>query len=258
MSADRTADPTAAAAGTPRFDEDHHVHSRFSDDAVSTPAENLAAARRAGLRRVRMVDHVRTTSTHVPDMLAAVRALPPVDGLEVLTGVEAKVLDVAGHVDAPADVLAALGTPDGPDRVLLADHQLPGPDGPWSPRVVRERLDAAAVRAADVVEMLVTATARAVERTGRAQLAHPFSVLPKIGLGEDDVPDALLDALAAVLVATGTPAEVNEKWACPGPRVRARWAQAGVLLVASTDAHVATDVGVYRRLAPARGTGGTA
>ncbi|QGQ19829.1 histidinol-phosphatase [Cellulomonas sp. JZ18] len=243
------------APGAPRLDEDHHVHSTFSDDAVSTPAQNLAAAARAGLRRVRMVDHVRTTSTHVPAMLAAVRALPPVDGLEVLTGVEAKVLDTGGRVDAPADVLAALGTPDGPDRVLLADHQLPGPDGPWSPRTVRERLDAGAVRPADVVEMLVTATARAVERTGRAQLAHPFSVLPKVGLTEDDVPDDLLDALAAVLVASGTPAEVNEKWDCPGPRVRARWAQAGVLLVASTDAHVADDVGRYRRLAAA-GTGG--
>ncbi|WP_243738023.1 PHP domain-containing protein [Cellulomonas shaoxiangyii] len=250
-----------AAAGpvaVPALDEDHHVHSTFSDDAVSTPAENLAAARRAGLRRVRMVDHVRVTSTHVPDMLAAVRSLPPVDGLEVLTGVEAKVLDVAGRVDAPASVLAALGTPDGPDRVLLADHQLPGPDGPWSPRTVRERLHAGALRPGDVVEMLVTATARAVERTGRAQLAHPFSVLPKVGLTEDDVPDDLLDALAAVLVATGTPAEVNEKWACPGPRVRARWERAGVLLVASTDAHVAGDVGVYRTLAPAPLGGGAA
>ena len=79
------------------LDEDHHVHSTFSDDAVSTPAENLAAADRAGLRVVRMVDHVRESTTYVPEFLATVRALPRIDGLTVLTGVEAKILDADGH-----------------------------------------------------------------------------------------------------------------------------------------------------------------
>lgn len=238
----------------PRLDGDHHVHSTFSDDARSTPAENLEAARRVGLREIRMVDHVRASSTHVPAMLAAIAALPPVDGLRVLTGVEAKVLDVAGTVDAPPDVLAALGTPGGADRVLLADHQVPGTDGPWSPSTTLRLLDEGRVTRADVVELVVTGTLRAVERTGRAQLAHPFSILPKVGIAEDDVPDDLLDALADVLVATGTPVEVNEKWRCPGTRVVERWRAAGVVLVASTDAHQADDVGVYRWLRGAQGT----
>ena len=229
----------------PSTDGDHHVHSTFSDDAVSTPAENLAAARAAGLDTIRMDDHVRLSTTYVPDFLAVVRGLPPVDGLRVLTGVEAKILDADGRVDAPPEVLAALGRPDGADRVLLADHQFPGPDGPWSPRVVLERLADGSLTPAGAVETLVTATVRAVHRAGRAQLAHPFSLLPKIGLGEDDVPDDLLDALAAAVVATGTPVEVNEKWHCPGPRVAGRLRAAGVLLVASTDAHEAADVGVY-------------
>ncbi|WP_046527957.1 MULTISPECIES: PHP domain-containing protein [Cellulomonas] len=238
----------------PRLDGDHHVHSTFSDDARSTPAENLAAARRAGLREIRMVDHVRASSTHVPAMLAAVAALPAVEGLRVLTGVEAKILDVTGTIDAPRDVLAALGTPSGADRVLLADHQVPGTDGPWSPSTTLRLLDEGRVTRADVVELVVTGTLRAVERAGRAQLAHPFSILPKVGIAEDDVPDDLLDALAGVLVATGTPVEVNEKWRCPGPRVVERWRAAGVVLVASTDAHHADDVGVYRWLRDAQGT----
>jgi len=241
--------PSAGRAGTPSLRGDHHVHSTFSDDAVSTPAENLAAAVGAGLDTIRMVDHVRLTTTYVPDFLSVVRALPPVEGLTVLTGVEAKILDATGAVDAPPEVLAALGTDRGADRVLLADHQFPGTDGPWSPRVVTEMI-AGGLAPSDAVEMLVTATTRAVRRVGRAQLAHPFSLLPKIGLAEDDVPDELLDALADVLVATGTPVEVNEKWHCPGPRVTARWLAAGVPLVASTDAHVATDVGVYAWVRP--------
>lgn len=229
---------------SPSTDGDHHVHSTFSDDAVSTPAENLAAAQRRHLREIRMVDHVRVSATYVPEFLAVVRALPRLEGLTVLSGVEAKLLDASGAVDAPPEVLAALGTAHGADRVLLADHQVPGPDGPWSPRATRERIDAG-LAPADVVEMLVTATIRALHAVGRAQLAHPFSILPKIGLTEDDVPDQLLDALAEAAVATGTLVEVNEKWHCPGPRTTERLRAHGVQLVASTDAHDAADVGVY-------------
>lgn len=191
-----------------------------------------------------MVDHVRATSTHVPDMLRALALLDPPEGLAVLSGVEAKILDTAGRVDAPPDVLAALGTPAGPGRVLLADHQLPGPDGPWSPRVAREHLDAG-LAAADAVGMLVDAYVAALARSGPAQLAHPFSILPKIGLVEDDVTAEHLAALTAALRAADGVVEVNEKWRCPGPRVVAALHAAGVPLVASTDAHDARDVGAY-------------
>jgi putative hydrolase len=227
---------------------DHHVHSTYSDDAHSTPAENLAAALGRGLTEIRMVEHVRATSTHVPVFLAAVAALEVPDGLSVRTGVEAKILDTAGTVDAPPDVLAALGGPDGPGRVLLADHQLPAPDGPWTPRAVRERL-ADGLTASVVVDHLVTAYVAALDRCGPAQLAHPFSILPKVGLDEDDVTGAHLDALVAALRAAGGVVEVNEKWRCPGPRVVGTLHAAGIPLVASTDAHHADDVGAYRWLA---------
>lgn len=226
---------------------DHHVHSSFSDDAVHTPAQNLAAARAAGLTVVRMVDHVRVSTTYVPELVAALAALPQHDDVRVLTGVEAKILDTAGHVDAPPEVLAGLGGAGGVGRVLLADHQLPRPDGPWSPRETRRRM-AEGLAAADVVEMLVTATVAALHRVGRGQVAHPFSLLPKIGLSDDDVTDELLDALADAALATGSPVEVNEKWRCPGPRAVARWHARGVRLVASSDAHDSADVGRYRWL----------
>src|SRR6218665_1317915 len=91
---------------------DHHVHSTFSDDAVSTLEENVDAAAGAGLTTIRLVDHVRQTTTWVPEYLAAVRALPVPDGLTVLTGVEAKILDASGTLDIPA-------LPVGIDRILI-------------------------------------------------------------------------------------------------------------------------------------------
>lgn len=226
----------------PLLAQDHHVHSTFSDDARSTLVENRDAALAAGLHAIRMADHVRRSTTYVPEFLAAVRALDPVPGLVVLTGVEAKILDLNGSVDLPPGLDFG---PGGVDRVLIADHQFPGPDGPWSPRTVLERR-AAGLAAADIVDMLVGATVKAITQVPRAQLAHLFSLLPKIGLDESDVGDDHLRALADAAVAADALVEVNEKWACPGRRVLDVLQAAGVGVVASTDAHHHGAVGRYR------------
>ncbi|WP_407361000.1 PHP domain-containing protein [Microbacterium sp. LBN7] len=219
---------------------DHHVHSTFSDDAVSTLAENVAAAAAAGLSTVRLVDHVRQSTTWVPEYLAAVRELSVPDGLEVLTGVEAKILDAAGTLDIPA-------LPAGIDRILIADHQFPGVDGPLGPTAVRERI-ADGWATDDVLDQLVAALIASMQRHPGNQLAHCFSILPKIGLSEDDLGDERTDAWARAAAATDTLVEVNEKWGCPGIRSLAALRRSGARIVASTDSHVATDVGRYSRV----------
>jgi putative hydrolase len=230
----------------PELAGDWHVHSTFSDDAVSTLDENVAAAVAAGLTEIRLIDHVRTDTTWVPAFLAAVAALDVPESLTVRTGVEAKILDASGTLDIPADLVVG---PGGVDGIVIADHQFPGPDGPWSPARATAAL-ADGLTAPEAVAMLVHATIAAMERAGGgAQLAHPFSILPKIGLSEDDIDDALLQAWAEGAARTGTRIEVNEKWACPGPRAVRAARAAGAALVASTDSHDAGDVGRYERVA---------
>ena len=223
---------------------DFHVHSTFSDDAQSTLAENIAAASAAGLRTVRLTDHVRASTTWVPEFLSAVAAERIPDGLTVLTGVEAKLLDASGAVDTPADLVVG---PGGVDAVVIGDHQFPGTDGPWSPRATRERLDAG-LSDDDALDLLIEASIRTMERTRHAQLAHWFSILPKVGLDEAQLGDERLLAWAQAAAATGTVVEVNEKWACPGPAAIAALLDAGARIVASTDSHIATDVGRYQRV----------
>ena len=223
---------------------DHHVHSTFSDDAHSTLAENITGASAQGLSVVRLTEHVRADTAWVPDFVAAVAAESIPQGLTVLTGVEAKLLSVAGDIDAPAEL-------DGIDALVLADHQFPGTDGPWSPAETRERL-AADLSPADALEQFVAASIAAMTTFDHGartlQLAHWFSILPKVGLSEDDLTDEQLDRWSTTASATGTLVEVNEKWGCPGARaVRAALAN-GVTLVASTDSHVAGDVGRYERV----------
>jgi putative hydrolase len=218
---------------------DHHVHSTFSDDAVSTLAENIAAASAAGITELRLVDHVRVSTTWVPEFLAAVAAEPVPDGLTVLTGVEAKMLDADGTLDVPQG-LGAL-------TVLIADHQFPGTDGPWSPREARERLDSG-LAVSDALDLLVGATIAAMGSVENGQLAHCFSILPKIGLSERDLSDQQLAAWATAAARSGTTIEVNEKWGCPGPAALAAAIAAGATLVASTDSHLAADIGRYLKV----------
>jgi putative hydrolase len=220
------------------LDEDHHVHSRFSDDAVSTLDQNVAAARQRGLRVLCLAEHVRGDSDWVPGYLAAVEALRPVPGLAVVAGVEAKILDRTGQLDLPGDAAGA-------DRVLIADHQFPGALGPVHPREVRDALTAGSVTEGEVISGLIEATAGALERAARPQLAHLFSILPKMGIPETAVPDTAIGHLAGRAAAAGAMLEVNEKWACPSPRTVRAFAAAGVPLVASTDSHDCRDIGVY-------------
>jgi putative hydrolase len=226
----------------PGLAADNHVHSTFSDDGTSTVAENIAAAHDRGLDTLVLTDHVRTGTTWLPEYVAAVRAAAAgSDRVRVLCGVEAKVLDRAGHIDLP---------PGRPllDRVLIADHQYPGAGGPVAPDLVRHQLAEGILTAAEVAQTIVDATAAALEQVPDPQLAHLFSLLPKVGLDESVIDADQLRQLATAALKTHARVEVNEKWGCPGPVAMAAFRAAGVTIVAGTDSHRAVDVGRYRRV----------
>ena len=67
-------------------------------------------------------------------------------------------------------------------------------------------------------------------------------------MDEEQLGDERLLAWAQAAAATGTIVEVNEKWGCPGPAAIAALLDAGARIVASTDSHLATDVGRYQRV----------
>ena len=220
----------------PLLRSDFHVHSTFSDDAVSTLAENIAAAAERGLETVRLIDHVRASTTWVPEFVAAVAAERVPDGLRVLTGVEAKMMDVDGGVDIPPGL--------GDLVIVIADHQFPGHDGPLHPEQVRARIAEGALAPADAIAMVFTAYSAAMRAYPESQLAHPFSIVPKIGLPDAVAESAQLDEFVAVAIATNTTVEVNQKWGV-SPLLPLRDLLAAGLVVAASDSHVATDVGVY-------------
>lgn len=220
---------------------DLHVHSTFSDGA-STVEENVVSAAGHGLHTLGLVDHVRRSTNWVPSFVEAVRALDGTAGLKILCGVEVKILDTNGVLDLPPDL------PD-LDYILIADHQMPRPDGPMSPTAVQAALAEHVVTADEIIDDLVTATVASLDHYDRVILAHMFSILPKCGLDEAQVPDRSIQRIAQAVQAHGAIVEVNEKWTCPSARVMQALADAGVPITFSTDAHHETRVGRYRYVA---------
>jgi len=216
---------------------DMHVHSTFSDGADRIE-DNIAEAEALGLTALGCVDHVRAETDWVPDYVAAVDSLRSSTRVELRCGIEAKLMDATGALDLPASI-------DGVDAIYAADHQVPLESGPTHPREVKERIASGDLAAADVIDALLTSTARALERPQRVVIAHFLSILPKIGLTEADVPGDGLDRLAEAAARTGQEIEISERWRCPSAATLRPFKARGVPIVLSTDSHKRGTIGRY-------------
>lgn len=216
---------------------DLHTHSEVTDGTAS-PEAMAGAAQVAGLRVWGLADHVRADTLWLPEYVTRVRGLSRPE-LVIRCGVEAKILDSAGRLDLPPRLPRL-------DYILVADHQFPGVDGPVHPAEAGRRIAAGSISRGTAVDTLVAATCSALARAPyRPVIAHLFSLLPKVGLSENDVSDEHRAALAAACRAAGAAVEVNEKWRCPSARTLSYLAAAGVEVVAGSDAHRCADIGSW-------------
>lgn len=231
---------------SPFIAEDMHVHSTFSD-GKGTIAENVAEAERMGLRRMTCVDHVRESTEWVPEFVAGVAEAGADSDVDLLCGIEAKLLDTDGQLDLPPAAQIK-----GVDRIYAADHQVPTSNGPRHPDEIRGLIEAGTLQGAEVLEAIVASTATAVDRHDNVVIAHLFSILPKIGLREEDVPTKLLDRLADAAKRGGARIEVDERWSCPSARTVAPFVSRGVELLFSTDSHRPGTIARYSHCAKVR------
>lgn len=97
---------------------DFHTHTVFSDHAYSTITENAVAAARRGLLAVACTDHgpaIRDGGD--PLHFKNLRILPPtIEGVRMLRGAEANVMDINGTLDMDSAVLQRL------DVVIASMH----------------------------------------------------------------------------------------------------------------------------------------
>ncbi len=220
------------------FKEDMHVHSTFSDGA-GTLEENIRAAERQGLERLCCVDHVRRKTPWVPEFVKAVQQARQNTGIELLCGVEAKILNEDGDLDAPDDLT-------GVDYIYAADHRFPLYDKCRSPNRIRQMLADGEVTVERLMQALTNATCGAMIRHERVVVAHLFSILPKVGLSEAQVPMHMLETLAETAAQTGSIIDIDQRWSCPGPRSVEPFVRRGVRVLMSTDSHKPEDIGHYK------------
>ena len=97
---------------------DFHCHTIASVHAYSTISENLAAAKAKGLRVLAVTDHAVGCPDSPPlSYFENLSSLPEkVDGIRLLTGVEANIMDFDGNLDMPQEVLKTL------DIVIASYH----------------------------------------------------------------------------------------------------------------------------------------
>jgi len=217
---------------------DMQTHSTFSDGRDSI-ADNVAAAERAGISRLTCTDHVRRDTDYLPDYVAEIRRVREGTDVEITCGIEAKVLDTSGALDVPDEL------PDGIEALYAADHQVATPDGPRKPDEIKERIESGELEAGQVLEWIVGATEATVRRYDAVVICHLFSVLPKLGIAEDDVPLELIESLADAAAERGAKIEIDERWSCPSARTIRPFVERGVPLFLSTDSHRSDTIGQY-------------
>jgi histidinol phosphatase-like PHP family hydrolase len=220
---------------------DGHVHTGFAAGRDSVGVV-VSAADRAGLTTLTFADQVGPETTWLSAYADAVRRARRRTEMTLRVAAEVEVVQPDGWLAWPSD-LGHL------EAVSVAVSRLPMPAGPLGPRDVRSLLLAGGITAEQVAETVVQATVRGLERAARyapAQLARPLSLLHQVGLDDTAVTPAMLATLAEACRVTGTTVEVSEAWRTPSAAVVHRLREAGVALVAASDARYAAEVGRWQ------------
>jgi putative hydrolase len=225
------------------FDEtvDGHAHTAFSAGRDSVLVL-VAAAEEAGLRELTLADRAGPDTAWLPAYLATIQRAQQRTEIVLRRGIEVEAIGSDGWLAFPGD-LAGL------ELVSVAVGRLPMPAGLAGPETVRTLVAQRLLRPADVVEMLVTVTVRAIERVSRyspTTVARALEFLTRAGIDENEISDAAADHLAAACRNTGTQVEVSERFRAPVPRLAHRLAAGGVRFIPASDCFQAKEMGQWR------------
>jgi putative hydrolase len=242
------AEQETIVAGTPRgtldLTADAHVHTGFAAGRDSVGVV-VSAADRAGLTAVTFADQVGRDTTWLPAYADAVRRARRRTELTLRIAAEVEVVQPDGWLAWPTADLGHL------EALSVAITRLPTDDGPVDHREVRLMLATGKLTEAQVAEIVVSATVKGLERASRyvpTQLARPLSLLAQVGIDDAALTTEALDQLADACRVNGTAVEVSEAWRSPSPRMVGRLREAGVPLVAASDARYAAEVGRWQYL----------
>jgi len=153
-----------------------HLHSKYSD-GLNTPMEMIEAAISVGIQKMCFTDHVWRSSEWIHEYADEILRLRNLysDKIEILCGVEAKLLDCEGNLDVPDEVLSKNL------RVVGAMHRIPLGDGFFLRRSEISNHDKDYVRA-----VWFKAFQSFKLNKSLSCIAHPFSLFAVMGITCED------------------------------------------------------------------------
>lgn len=201
---------------------DIHIHSRFSDglDAPRAIVEFAASQR---FDRICITDHVRMGTPWLDSFFEDIGALrTEFEGrVEVLAGIEAKVLDLSGRIDAD------LSQVERADLVLASFHRIPGERGFFQRHEIWERK-------AEALDHWAAGMRAVLSNAAVDVIAHPGNILKQ---NRVEIPRYLKEEIALLGGRSGKVFEHNLKYGVPDEEFRALLLEQGVKLMRGSDAH---------------------
>lgn len=143
---------------------DMHMHSSFSDGNNSI-FEMASEAYRIGIRKICFTDHVRKNTTWINDYVREIERVRKLVPIEILIGVEAKIIDFHGSLDVPADLPLDI-------IQVAAIHRLTDGNGNYISK------NDSMITSKKALECWFNALTGLRENPNVSRIAHPFSLIP--------------------------------------------------------------------------------
>lgn len=202
---------------------DWHIHSTFSDGR-NEPEEIIEAAISLGLELVAITDHVNRESDWLDDFVMEIDRLKSKydDKIKILSGIEAKVIDLDGNIDAREEFFKKV------DIVLGAFHRIPDSNG-FIPRgripIERDR----------VLNFWYKAFLSLLEKNNHVDIiAHPTNILKINGI---EVPLWMKRGITKVGRRSGKIFEFNLKYKVPDDEFIRMLREEDIPMSIGSDAH---------------------
>jgi len=206
---------------------DLHIHSTYSD-GVDPPEALIEAAVEVGLKHICIADHVNACVPWLPDFAGHIRRLAEKyrGTIEVLSGIETKIIDLRGTLDAGPDFYGQV------DLVLGAIHDIPTDEGFAAARDDK-------LSKTQLLTFWQETFCRLLENPHVHIIAHPTAVLDAYGLNLSRTSKIEIARLAR---RCGKALERNSKYNVPDKEFLDILVRRKVRLVRGTDSHSVDDL----------------
>ncbi len=207
---------------------DYHAHTHFTD-ATGTPLEYANVAEKKGLSSFAITEHIWRTSTWLDDLLKEINEARKKVNITILSGVEAKQINICGDIDVR--VVDAKKV----DIVLGSVHAYPTEKD----YIFLNPKDISAKKALEIETEAMIALAKNKQVD---VIAHPF-ILYKKYFNTGRIPMVYAKKIITAAIDNNVALEVNDKYKVPDKEFLKTALRLGAKISIGSDAHQPNEIG---------------